>query len=344
MIPELKMSELSECPNCLSDRMTTAYSGLPDRLFGSVSGTFGLALCISCGCLFQNPQITPSSLPLAYERYFTHDSPQRSDERRTSLARALVHLAINDYKNKRFGGNQRGVHGGRFLVSALPRLRTSIDRSLYHLPKIQQGKRELLDVGCGNGGFLARARNLGWNCRGCDFDPKAVEASKSLDLEVRLGGPETWADHNNFFDILTLSHVIEHVHNPRELLANCFALLKPGGLLYVETPNSNSISHQIYKENWVGLDPPRHLVIFNRSNLSALLNSSGYTVLSQIKSKGRHPSFEGQNKRLFQGSGPSRGDKVKTARGKTFAAIPRLRPSLNRGEVLTFWATKSSES
>jgi 2-polyprenyl-3-methyl-5-hydroxy-6-metoxy-1,4-benzoquinol methylase len=83
----------------------------------------------------------------------------------------------------------------------------------------------VLDVGCGNGGFLAWARELGWQCYGIEIDAAAAAVVRDLGIAV-LGSElrELGAEHLASFDAVTLSHVIEHVYNPMETLRQCWRL------------------------------------------------------------------------------------------------------------------------
>jgi len=133
----------------------------------------------------------------------------------------------------------------------------------------------LLDIGCGNTDFLPFANNLGWKVMGLDVDKGAVNTALSKGLDVKLGGIET-LKKDDMFDMITLSHVIEHVYNPVELIQECYKHLKPGGKFWLETPNINSIGLNAYKEYWRGLEPPRHLILYNVTSLSKLLSDAGF--------------------------------------------------------------------
>jgi len=139
----------------------------------------------------------------------------------------------------------------------------------------------LLDLGCGNGAFLLRARSAGWHVTGVDFDEKAVAAACGLGLDVRLGGIESLDPSVEQFDVITLAHVIEHVHHPVEVLQACYHLLKPGGFLWLETPNITSEGHQLFGTNWRGLEPPRHLVLFTLESMKKTLKKVGFVVKVQ---------------------------------------------------------------
>jgi predicted SAM-dependent methyltransferase len=76
-----------------------------------------------------------------------------------------------------------------------------------------------------------------------------------------------------------MSHVIEHVHDPVGVLKSCFELLRPGGVLWLETPNICSFGHETFGRNWRGLEPPRHLVIFSPASMRGALEVAGFSTV-----------------------------------------------------------------
>ena len=163
---------------------------------------------------------------------------------------------------------------------------------------------KLLDVGCGSGKFLMRMKELGWQSEGTEMDPKAVEFAKSNGLSVRLGELQDQKYPENYFDAIVLNSVVEHVLEPLPFLLECHRILKNEGILVILTPNIKSRIHNIYKDKWFPLDPPRHLHIFLPENLKALIQKSGFGNIKiqttsrnlrssllgsqDIKNKGRH--------------------------------------------------------
>jgi SAM-dependent methyltransferase len=148
----------------------------------------------------------------------------------------------------------------------------------------------LLDVGCGNGEFLEVATQCGWKVVGVDPDPKAVAKAKELGLEVCQGGVEVFQGKQALFNFISLSHVIEHVHGPLELLKACFDLLCIGGTLWIETPNIKSFGHSIYRQSWRGIEAPRHLVLFNEYSLRKALEGSGFVGVRRCSCQSACPS------------------------------------------------------
>lgn len=137
----------------------------------------------------------------------------------------------------------------------------------------------VLDVGCGNGERLARLRDLGWSVFGQDVDPRAVTVARdTFGLDVRLGPLDEVGFQEESFDFVILNHVIEHVHDPIKLLVGCRRLLKQGGRLILATPNAKSLGHKWFGANWMGLDPPRHVLIFSLDTLLIVAKRSGMSV------------------------------------------------------------------
>ncbi|CAM5793360.1 Methyltransferase type 11 domain-containing protein OS=Rhizobacter sp. Root404 OX=1736528 GN=ASC76_02100 PE=4 SV=1 [Rhizobacter fulvus] len=129
----------------------------------------------------------------------------------------------------------------------------------------------LLDVGCGSGDFAAHMRRLGWRCQGTEFDPDAARhARETHGIEVELGDISQIRYEDERFDAITARHVIEHVREPADFLAECWRILKPGGRLVLLTPNADSLGHRHFGPRWRGLEQPRHLYLFNPMSMQAL--------------------------------------------------------------------------
>lgn len=285
--PEDGLEEVKQCPVCCSEKREILYKGLRDRVFFCAPGEWTLHRCNGCGSAYLDPRPTPGMIHLAYESYFTHQPPLKVAD--LSPFGKLRRIFANGYRNWRYGTNERPASGlGVLIAWLMPNMRAALDVSFRYLPRPRTGQR-LLDVGCGNGAFLLRAQSAGWDVMGLDFDPKAIEAAKQAGLDVCLGGMSALAQEKEQFDIVTLSHVIEHVHDPNRMLRDCFRLIKPGGYLWIETPNLNAEGHRLFGENWRGLEPPRHLVLFTRTSLCAALHEAGF---NQVEDQPYRPLCE----------------------------------------------------
>lgn len=275
--PAEDLQVVATCPVCGNAERGLLYAGLTDRVFCIAPGAWNLYRCASCGSGYLDPRPTPNSIGRAYAGYYTHDAADHPIVRRKGGVRTVLHDLINGYQNARYRLKRSpSLPIGRWILPLLPSLRSAADAECRHLPPLPRGGGNLLDVGCGNGGFLLLAQQAGWTVEGIDFDAGAVQAARSRGLNVRYGGVEMLDGQQACFDVITLSHVIEHVHEPNALLKRLNELLKPGGVLWLETPNLTSLGALRFNAHWRGLEPPRHLVLFNRDAILRSLRQAGF--------------------------------------------------------------------
>ncbi len=137
---------------------------------------------------------------------------------------------------------------------------------------------ELLDFGCGTGAFAELMQRSGWNVTGLEPDNEArvlAENINNLDVVKNLSE----IDSESRFDVITLWHVLEHVHNPDETIAALKDKLKEGGTIFIAVPNHRSYDAEFYKNYWAAWDVPRHLYHFSPKSMHWLLNNNGLRVL-----------------------------------------------------------------
>ena len=270
------LEHVEHCPVCGCAERKQLYTGLTDRVFRCAPGRWDLYQCQNCRSGYLDPRPTQATIGIAYRTYFTHKKDSSEPFERLTGIRRIRRMLANGYRNYRLGANlQPASRIGIVAAILLPRQRMIIEADLRHITRAEPGMR-LLDVGCGSGEFLAYARSAGWEVVGVDPDPKAVEVARNRGLDVRKGGIEVLDPEWDRFDGITLNHVIEHVHEPLTVLERCYALLKPGGWIWLETPNLDALGHKRYRANWRGLEPPRHLVLFTRFSLVQALERAGF--------------------------------------------------------------------
>jgi SAM-dependent methyltransferase len=269
------------CPNCclcgaLGEPL---YNGLTDRLFDA-PGEWNLKRCSdsNCGLLWLDPMPLEEDIGIAYRTYFTHAAPEGAPPplppRRRRRAAEFFRSA---YRAWRFNYGDGAGKPFRWLL-ALPILFSRIecdglDIPLRYLAATPRGR--MLDVGCGDGSIVKLAQDLGWHAEGVDVDPEAVKKARRKGLTVRQGKIERQGYPADSFDLVLMNHVIEHVHDPLGTLTEIRRVLRPGGVAVVTTPNAGSWGHRRFGRYWRGLEPPRHLHIFNGHNLCALTKSAG---------------------------------------------------------------------
>jgi 2-polyprenyl-3-methyl-5-hydroxy-6-metoxy-1,4-benzoquinol methylase len=254
----------------------TLYVGLQDRLFSAL-GEWSLSRCTkeACALIWLNPMPVPEDLSKAYATYYTHAEPPK----RTALLRWLLEVSKRGYLANRFGYADSVSLADRlvgFLFEAYPGRVAALDFAVMWLPASRRGR--LLDVGAGSGVLVATMNALGWSAEGVDQDRIAVQDAQRRGLVIHLGSLQEQRLPDAAYDVVTMSHSIEHIDDPGSCLAEVHRVLKPGGVLVVATPNVASLGHRWFGRHWLPLDPPRHLHLFNRRNLAALAASVGFTV------------------------------------------------------------------
>ena len=294
------------CPACGRAERKVLHENLIDNVFFVARGKWTLYRCTQCRSAYLDPRPNRTSIGKAYGTYYTHstDASVQVDVDQLSIFRKIRRAVTNSYLNVRFGTRRLPAYRWGFLLAKLfPYQRQLLDSEFRYLPNPLPGQR-LLDIGCGNGAFLAKAKAAGWSVLGLDLDPKAVEAATGLGLDVKAGTMTLFDGESSCFDAITLSHVVEHVHEPVRLLQDVFRLLRPGGVVYVETPNIESFGAKIYQKNWRGLETPRHLVIFNHKSLAGALKNLGFKNLQHISRKQVTGGIFCQSENMHHGRSP----------------------------------------
>lgn len=280
------------------------YSGVSDS-YWNVSGTWNLRQCPNgeCQLVWLDPVPVPEDIPLMYSEYFTHDGLlQGAAEKLRS--RLLPFVCAG---KKPLTGTPSGL-----LLPALAHISVFRDfaaGALMWLNNTPPG--DMLDFGFGAGQLVMRLRDLGWNVAGVEFDHKVLtRAREKLGLDVRssvLSFPE------NRFDVITLSHVIEHVPDPVFTLQQCASRLKPGGRMVIATPNTNSLGHKHFGEDWRPLDPPRHLILFSPQSLARCAERAGLEV-ETVRTSARSACFSWYSSQLLKEKKSSDGRNRKTSK------------------------------
>ena len=260
------------CPACGGTHRERLHEGLSDRLFGA-PGSWRLQRCSECGAAYLDPRPTRASIASAYEAYYTHEDA--SSEASSGLRARLR----NGYLNARYDYSLEPASAlGRVVVPLLPGHRAAADRHVRRLRRPRPGAR-VLDVGCGNGEFLLAMRAAGWTVEGVETDSHAVSLARERSLPVHQGTLESAGYAPGSFDAVTLSHVLEHLHNPVETLRRCRALLREDGVAWIATPNLAGPGHRRFGRAWRGLEPPRHLVVFTPRALVRALERAGLRLV-----------------------------------------------------------------
>ncbi len=169
-------------------------------------------------------------------------------------------------------------YGGRHGFTA----RYCAQRRCGFLERAAGKSGRLLDIGCGDGTFLAAAKERNWTVAGTELGPNADRA-RAQGLDVR----ESLTDFEPPFNAVTMWHTLEHFTQPLDILSQAHRLLDSNGALIAAVPDAGGLQAAMFGARWFHLDVPRHLHHFDRHSLEELLKRAGFAV-----ERWHHQEFE----------------------------------------------------
>ncbi len=243
--------EYTNCNLCGTDyhKAHFLYS-TPERY--SYKEKFNLVKCPTCGLVYVNPRPYRDEM----KQYYPPDYHQRPLTGQASPEKSTIW----------------GIGW-----------KDAIGKKIEPILKIHPSRGRILDIGAGDGSVIKFMEGLGWEGWGIEPIENCVEyAREKLGLKnfVKCSAEDINSvfKEENFFDVITMFHVLEHLHNPLSVLQKIKSYLKPDGFLIIEVPNFASFEAMIFRSAWVGISAPLHLYHFTPKTLSTLLEKSGYSV------------------------------------------------------------------
>jgi 2-polyprenyl-3-methyl-5-hydroxy-6-metoxy-1,4-benzoquinol methylase len=215
----------------------------------TVSGeSFVIAECSSCSLCFT--QGVPDAGSIA--RYYKSDDYISHTNTATGLINRIYHFVRN-----------RTIVQKRKLIEKSTGIKTG----------------QLLDIGSGTGAFLSEMKQHGWHATGLEPDADArTVAQKVYNIEL-ADTAQLYQLPTGHFDVITLWHVLEHVHDLSKYVEQIKTVLHPKGKMFIAVPNYTSMDAVVYKEYWAAYDVPRHLYHFSPRSMKLLMEKHGLKVL-----------------------------------------------------------------
>ncbi|HKY71896.1 MAG TPA: class I SAM-dependent methyltransferase [Nitrospira sp.] len=136
-----------------------------------------------------------------------------------------------------------------------------------------------LDVGCGDGSFLDSLAERGWDVYGTELSESIAETAKRrFGDRIHIGKLDNATLPEASFDLVTFWHVLEHLDDPRSALHHARRLIRPDGTVIIAVPNIQSLQAQMFKQDWLHLDVPRHRWHFDPHTITHLAQGCGFDV------------------------------------------------------------------
>jgi 2-polyprenyl-3-methyl-5-hydroxy-6-metoxy-1,4-benzoquinol methylase len=210
-----------------------------------------------------------------------------------------------------------------------------------------------LDVGYGEGGLLSIVQRRGWDCYGTEVSPQALSYGQEQGWTVTDAEDDSLFPRAGF-DVVTMIEFLEHMPAPNKFLQSAARWLRPGGLLYITTPNANSLNRRLLGLQWSIFSPPEHVTILTSRGLRAALAKAGFQA-RRIRTEGLNPSeivarFRPRN----QAAPATDRNTAAFAINSAFSSSPSrrlIKAGINRclsasgvGDTLKVWAVRSDEA
>ena len=167
------------------------------------------------------------------------------------------------------------------------------------LSKYGKSQGELFDIGAATGFFLNIAQNRGYKVSGVEMSSHAAQVARNKGIDVSSGDLMALGLGNEKFDVVTMLDVLEHMTDPFTELLEVKRILKPGGLVVVNSPDGQSLLARLLKTRWHLVLPPEHLFYFSPKNLAMFMEKNGFKMVHN-KTIGKKFTFQYIFKMLYK--------------------------------------------
>ena len=251
-----------------------------DLLLEVSKDLFTIVRCRNCDLVYLNPRPSKDLLgtfyPTVYYPPVRAKSRSKFQQQAKKLSAQIKRWVLEDYY-----GYPSTLTNGWFRV--LRKMFLWPDKTIRELkgrhPLPWRGEGKVLDVGCGAGGNLKTLQDQGWDPYGVEVsEVAAAHARELVTANIHTGTLESAPFAAKSFDLVLMSHSLEHLPSPVDALQRIHRLLKDDGLLIVSVPNLNSLEFRLFGPWWFHLDPPRHFYHFDRHTLTRAAVQAGFRV------------------------------------------------------------------
>jgi len=267
------------CDLCHSDQ-SEVVTRQRDLLLEVTNDEFTIVKCCRCGLVYLNPrpskELLSSYYPTVYYPPVQAKARTQFQQQAKKISAQIKRWVLEDYY-----GYPSTVSAGWSRI--VRRILLWPDKTLRELkgrhPLPWRGEGKVLDVGCGVGGHLKTLQDQGWEPYGIEIsEVAAAHARELLTGNIHTGTLESAPFPPQSFDLILMSHSLEHLPSPVAALRLVHRLLNGDGLLVVSVPNVDSLEFKLFGRWWFPLDPPRHFYHFDKHSLSGIFAQAGFRL------------------------------------------------------------------
>ena len=142
----------------------------------------------------------------------------------------------------------------------------------------QKKSGSILDIGCGTGEFLKTMKQAGWNINGVEINKEARKLAE-LNTNLAILNQTEFFKSTRKYDLITLWHSLEHLHELEKFLNKIFTSLSTNGIVIIAVPNYKSFDADYYQNNWAAYDVPRHLYHFSFKAIIKLMEKFKFKLI-----------------------------------------------------------------
>ena len=266
------------------------YCKAKDYRYGN-KGEFHYYKCQKCGLIFLHP-ISFFSAKDFYDRKPYHQNRHFTDLKYSTLSKIKMYLFKNAHAA--FYGTKEG------LKHKIPK--AFLRPFKHYIIPYKEINNKILDFGCDTGAYLSFLKTLGWDTYGCELNSHNASIAISRGHKVFSGFLQEAKYPPDFFDVVRLEQVFEHIGNPKETLNQINSILKQNGLIVLGVPNGQALTFKIFKRFWRYLLPPHHFYLYTLKSINILLRENGFKIY-RVKTKASFMTILGSIEQIFKEKG-----------------------------------------
>jgi len=242
MMNDLKDLEKVNCNFCGADDYKIKY----------VKDGYNIVQCNKCRLVYVNPRLTQKAINQLYdEDYFLGEGFDKSIQYQDEFNELSDKTDLSDWDAS----------------------------TIKEFLQIKEQTPKLLDIGCGMGLFLWKAKKVGFDVEGIELSPFAAEFVRAKGIKVRDKSIYEEKLPENYYYAISMKEVIEHLPDPKAALQNVYESLKPGGVLFMTTGNYDCPERKLRGKDWFYFMPEGHIYVFSNKTMTNYLREIGFSKI-----------------------------------------------------------------